>query len=206
MKLDRIILFILTATLLPLACTETDKRPPRQESSSYPDSRLVDAEIVFTQEGKQSVNIYAKHIDRWEKNDSTEADTVEVIFYDKEGNRSSDLKANRGIIREKTEKVSLFGDVVAVNNDSTVLKTQSLFWNPETQLITTEDYVEITRRDGDILTGYGMKADRNLEEIQILKDVSGKVIELPETPEPEKPKPVETGDSIKQDTTINDTL
>ena len=168
------------AVFFLLACTKTEPPPQKTGDNNYPDSRLDDATIVFSQDGKQSVNIIAKHIDRWEKIDSTEAEIVELIFYDKHGSRRSNLKANRGVIHEKSEKVSLFGDVVAVNKDSTVLKTQSLFWDPETELMTTDDYVEIERADGDILTGYGLKADRNLQEIEILRDVSGKVIEIPE--------------------------
>jgi len=160
-----------------LACSSTETPQPVEEGANLPDSRLDDATIVFTEDGRRSVVVEAVHIDRWEQQDSTEADTVTVLFYDTLGVQKSTLTGKRALIREKSEKVGMFGNVVAVNEDSTVLKTESLFWDPQTNLITTDDYVEITKKDGDIITGYGLKANRHLQEIEILSDVAGKVIE-----------------------------
>ena len=171
-------LLIIGAIALTLACSSTKTPEPSGESINYPDTQLDDATITFTEDGIPTVLVNAKHIDRWEKQDSTEADTVELYFYDKTGVLKSTLEADRGLIREKSEAVSLYGNVVAVNEDSTILKTQSLFWDPETNLITTDDFVEVERQDGDVVTGYGMKADRLLHEIEILRDVKGKVFDL----------------------------
>ncbi|MCP4581162.1 MAG: LPS export ABC transporter periplasmic protein LptC [candidate division Zixibacteria bacterium] len=174
------VIILLIATMAFLACTEPE--PPQQNvaDENYPDSRLDDATIVFTKDGKQNITIEAEHIDRWVREDSTEADTIKVLFFDDQGGQKSTLTANRGLIREKSEKVAMFGNVVAINEDSTVLKTESLFWDPETGLITTDDYVEIEKTDGDLLTGYGLKADRNLQELEILSDVAGKVTDVAE--------------------------
>ena len=174
--------WVILAFLLILVASCTKTESPQHvaaDSTDYPDSRLDDAVIVFTQDGVQSVVIDAAHIDRWEKKDSTVADTVKVKFYDKEGDVTSSLVADRGLIHEKSEQISVFGHVVAVNEDSTVLKTESLFWDPQTSLITTDDYVEVYRAGGDVLTGNGLKADRQLHEIEILHNVKGKVIQLP---------------------------
>ena len=173
------ILAFLLILIIACAKTESPQHVAAADSTDYPDTRLDDAVIVFTQDGVQSVVIDAAHIDRWEKKDSTVADTVKVKFYDKEGNVTSSLVADRGLIHEKSEKISVFGHVVAVNEDSTVLKTESLFWDPQTSLITTDDYVEVQRAGGDVLTGDGLKADRQLHEIEILNNVKGKVIQLP---------------------------
>lgn len=178
--------------LLVLACAKTENPPSKESPTDYPDTQLDDATIVLSQEGKESVRVVASHIDRWEKSDSTVARTVTVIFYDNEGIQRSTLKADRGLVREESEKIAIFGHVVATNDDSTVLKTESLFWDPKTDLITTDDYVEIERADGDIVKGYGLKADKHLKEIEILKDVSGKV---KNPPEPEIAPVSEPGDS-----------
>jgi LPS export ABC transporter protein LptC len=173
-------LAVLTIFGLILACAQTDT--PQQEPGvhHYPDTRLDDATIVFTEDGVQSVVLDARHIDRWERQDSTEADTVKIYFYDNEGSLRSSLTANRGLIRERSEKFSVFGNVIAINEDSTILRTESLFWDPETELITTDDYVEIERTTGDIVTGYGLRGDRHLQELEILSEVKGKVIDIPE--------------------------
>ena len=174
-------LLLLISLALALACAETDLPQHVETDESYPDTQLDDANIVFTEDGQVTVRLLAEHIDRWNKQDSTEADTVQLYFYDDNGNQSSSLTADRGLIREKTEKVSVFGNVVAVNEDSTILHTESLHWDPETQLITTEDFVEIERADGDVLTGYGLRGDRMLQQLEILRDVKGTVHKIPES-------------------------
>ena len=173
-----LVLAILAGLLL--TCAQTDTPQQQQEEYNYPDSQLDDATIVFTEDGVQSVVLDARHIDRWEKQDSTEADTVKIYFYDKDGVLRSSLTADRGLIHERSEKFSVFGSVVAINEDSTILRTESLFWDPVTELITTDDYVEIERTTGDIVTGYGLRGDRNLRELEILSDVRGTVIDIPE--------------------------
>lgn len=187
-------LWLVLPILLLAACAKTESpQHAADESANYPDTRLDDATIVFTQDGIRSVVIDAIHIDRWEKKDSTVADSVKVKFFSKEGAVTSSLIADRGLIHEKSEKLAVFGHVVAVNEDSTVLKTESLFWDPQTGLITTEDYVEVHRKGGDILTGYGLKADRNLHEIEILSNIKGKVSEIPEEQKEEPPQDDSTG-------------
>lgn len=162
-----------------LVCTQTDTPPKQGGDYNFPDTQLDDATIVFTEDGVQSVVLDAVHIDRWERQDSTEADTVQIYFYDKNGVQRSSLIADRGLIHEKSEKFSVFGNVVAINEDSTILRTESLFWDPESELITTDDYVEIERANGDVVTGYGLRGDRHLQELEILSDVKGKVIDIP---------------------------
>lgn len=186
-------LIALSASALFLACSETDSPDNEQIAANSPDTQLDGATIVFTKDGIRSVVVKAARIFRWEKEDSTEAISVTIDFYDDRGEKNSTLTADRGLIREKTQKFAVFGHVVAINSDSTVLKTESLFWDPQTELITTKDYVEITRADGDVLTGYGMKADRQLKEIEILSDVAGKVKDVIEEPPP--PHPGVVGDS-----------
>lgn len=176
--MNKLIITIILTSLFACASTETPQ--PVEDNTNYPDTQLDDATIIFTRDGMRSVVVEAAHIDRWQSLDSTEADKVNLHFYDDDGKESSSLVADRGLIREKTEKVSVFGNVVAINEDSTILRTESLVWDPETQLITTDDYVEIDRANGDKLSGYGLKGDRNLQELEILRDVKGKVLKIPE--------------------------
>jgi len=65
-----------------------------------------------------------------------------------------------------------------VENDTAKLETHSLRWDPNTRLITTEDFVKF-RRGKDVLTGYGMRADNRLENVKILRDVKGEFIDVP---------------------------
>jgi LPS export ABC transporter protein LptC len=188
MRLLKSIIFLsIAAVALTISCTETDTPVPKQTDNNFPDTKLDDATILLSQDGRQSVKVLAEHIDRWEKNDSTEAMIVRVIFYDTTGSIRSTLNADRGLIRENSDEIAMFGSVVGVGDDSTVLKTESLFWDAAKNQITTEDYVEITEADGSLLTGYGLRTDPGLKDFEILRDVSGKVKEVPGA-DKEKPK------------------
>jgi LPS export ABC transporter protein LptC len=182
MKSIRIAFLIISLPFfLIMACSKTEYPREKNASAALPDASLDDAIIILTQDGRQDAVVKARHIDRWDAQDSTEAQTVFVTLYDSLGVGHSTLSGKRGLLREQSAKFSIFGDVVGIAKDSTVLNTQSLFWDPRTELITTDDYVEIKRPDGDVLKGWGFRADRDLRNIEIAKNVSGKVKNVPES-------------------------
>jgi LPS export ABC transporter protein LptC len=193
----KIAVVVSLIALTIFGCSKTEYPREKEAPANIPDASLDDATIILTQDGKQEAVVDAKHIDRWETKDSTEATTVNIVLFDSIGVEHSTLTAKRGVLRENSAKFTLFGNVVGVSKDSTILKTQSLYWNPETNKITTEDYVEIHRKNGDLIHGYGMVADRDLQNIEITRDVSGKVKSIPES---EKQKFEKKEDSTSAET------
>lgn len=171
----------LFVILTIVSCSKTEYPRDKEAATNSVDASFDDATIILSRDGKQEAVVDAKHIDRWEMKDSTEASTVKIVLYDSLGIGRSTLTAKRGLLREKSAKFAMFGDVVGVSKDSTILNTQSLFWNPDSKKITTDDYVEIRRKNGDLIKGWGMIADRDLRNIEITRDVSGKVKSIPET-------------------------
>jgi LPS export ABC transporter protein LptC len=171
----------LMGGMLIFGCSKTEYPRAKDAPANLPDASLDDAKIILSQDGRQEAVVMAKHIDRWEAKDSTEATKVNIVLFDSAGVEHSRLISKRGLLREQSAKFALFGDVVGIGKDSTVLKTQSLFWDPKTEKITTDDYVEIQRKDGDLIKGWGLIADRDLENIEITRDVSGKVKKVPES-------------------------
>jgi LPS export ABC transporter protein LptC len=196
-KRNKILCLIILTGLLIFGCSKTEFPREKEAPANIPDASLDDATIILTQDGKQEAVVDAKHIDRWEAKDSTEATTVNIALFDSLGVEHSTLIAKRGLLREQSAKFALFGDVVGISKDSTILKTQSLFWDPKTEKITTEDYVEIHRPGGDLIKGWGLIADRDLENIEITRDVSGKVKSIPES---EKQKFEKKDDSTNAET------
>lgn len=189
------VIILLVAVIA--GCSKTEFPKEKVAPGDIPDASLDDATIILSQDGKQEAVVDAKHIDRWEAKDSTEATTVKIVLYDSLGVGHSTLTGKRGLLREKSAKFAIYGDVVAISKDSTTLQTQSLFWNPDTKKITTDDYVEIHRKNGDLIKGWGMIADRDLQNIEITRDVSGKVKSIPES---EKQKFEKKKDSTSAET------
>ncbi len=170
---------ILAIMLISAACSRTDKAPGTPSSARVPDSILEKAKIILTSAGKRQAVITADTLFVYDKEDSTIAKNVKVDFYNDNGEYQSTLTSKEGLVRQKKQAFSVWGDVV-VENDTARLDTQSLNWDPEKNLITTQDYVKLNR-NGDIITGYGMEADNRLSDVRILSNVSGKIKEVPQS-------------------------
>lgn len=131
----------------------------------------------MTSGGLRKALITADTLFIFEKEDSTAAAKIKVDFYNDLGIYQSTLTARRGLVRQKQESFSVWGDVV-VKNDSASIESQSLFWDSKRNLITTDDFVRFQKRS-DIVSGYGLEADSRLENVRILRDVKGRVSDVP---------------------------
>jgi LPS export ABC transporter protein LptC len=131
----------------------------------------------MTSGGLRQALINADTLYVFEHEDSTIAVYVKIDFFNDAGVYQSTLTAKRGLVRQKQESFSVWGDVV-VKNDTSRLETQSLRWDAKRSLITTDDFVRFERR-GDIITGYGLEADNRLDNVKILRDVKGKINDIP---------------------------
>jgi LPS export ABC transporter protein LptC len=174
-------LTIILAAVIGFSCSSQENRPESTTSEKIPSSILEDATIILTTEGKKEAVIYADTLFNFEEEDSTIAKVVKVDFYDEFGEYSSTLTSDEGLVRQKTNEFLVWGDVV-VENDTARLDTESLRWNPDSRLITTDDFVKL-RRGNDVITGYGMRADNRLENVQILRDVKGEFTDVPKSEE-----------------------
>ncbi len=161
------------------SCSESEKPATLPASSKIPDSVLEKATIVMTSSGKRQAVIYADTLNVFENEDSTTASNIKVDFFNDQGQYQSTLTAKSGLVRQRQQKFSVWGDVV-VQNDTSRLDTQSLNWDAKRNLITTDDFVRL-QRGKDVITGYGMEADSKLENVKILHDVKGRVHDLPRT-------------------------
>jgi LPS export ABC transporter protein LptC len=175
---------ILTAIALGIglvSCSESEKPSTLPASGRIPDSVLEKATIVMTSSGQRQAVIYADTLFVYEKEDSTAASNIKVDFFNEQGQYQSTLTARRGLVRQKLQKFSVWGDVV-VQNDTSRLDTQSLNWDARRNFITTDDFVRL-QRGKDVITGYGMEADSRLDNVKILRNVQGRVHDLPRSEE-----------------------
>jgi LPS export ABC transporter protein LptC len=176
--------YILSLVLLVslLACTrEPSQNHPQGELDSLnrPDSEVFGATIYLSSRGRQTSSIEAERLIKWEDKDSTVAFELDVDFFDSTGDVMSTLVADSGIIREKTGYMEVYGDVVVTTGDSLRLDTDFLVYDPVDDKVRTDAFVEIAR-PGDTLRGYGMVAPRDLSRIKILRQVTGRITNVPE--------------------------
>lgn len=175
------ILNILLALLVASACSKIDRQPEEQPDEKIPDSVIENATVALITEGMKEAVILAETLIVFDSEDSTVAKGVKVDFYDENGEYRSTLTSKEGLVRQTRRELSVWGDVV-VESDSSRLETESLNWDPDRRLITTDDFVKL-HRGSDIVTGYGMEADSKLEHVRVLRDVKGSITDIPQSEE-----------------------
>ena len=79
------------------------------------------------------------------------------------------MNSDRGIIGTEDQDISLFGNVVVKSRAGSILLTEELHWCNDIKKMFTDKYVHITKKNGDIITGYGMTADADLSRVTIKK-------------------------------------
>lgn len=145
------------------------------DSLSRPDSEVSGARIYLYNKGRITSEIYSEKIIKFEGKDSTAAYRLDIDILDSAGNVSTHVVGDSGFIRETKGFVNIFGNVVAVTDDSTVLETEYLWWDSNTDRIKTDAFVRITRRDEVDIAGWGLDADNRLKDFRILSQVSGEI-------------------------------
>jgi LPS export ABC transporter protein LptC len=137
-----------------------------------PEQRVEGGDILFTSGGRTTGLLEAEVIEEYGDVDSTAFVVVTADFYDDEGKHASVLSADYGYYRSTSEAIGLFGHVVVRSNEGGVLYTSSLFWDPATERIHTDDRVTLVR-GSDRLRGIGLTSDRDLTDVRIHAAVSG---------------------------------
>jgi LPS export ABC transporter protein LptC len=137
-----------------------------------PDQQLRNARIFLYNKAIRTTDIQADYIEKYDKFDSTLAWNLKVDFFDSAGAEISNLTADSGLVRERTNSMVANGHVIVVSADSSRLETEQLLWNARENKIETDKFVRIIQK-GDTTTGYGLEADQRLTRIKIKKQVSG---------------------------------
>ena len=146
------------------------------DSLSRPDSEVSGARIFLYKKGQVTSEIYSAKIIKFEEKDSTAAYKLDINIFDSTGSVSTHIVGDSGFIRENKGLMNIFGNVVVDTDDSTRLETEYLWWDSNTDRITTDAFVRITRGD-DVITGWGLDADNRLKDFKILSQVSGTIID-----------------------------
>jgi LPS export ABC transporter protein LptC len=141
-----------------------------------PDQQFRDAQIFLYDKDRVTTDIKAGYIEKYDKQDSTLAWKLEVIFFDSTGARKSRLVSDSGLIREEVNIMDVYGHVRIINNDSAKLFSTHLNYNSAYNLITTDSFVVIIPGVGDTVQGYGFEADPKLGNWSLKRQVSGSMI------------------------------
>jgi len=173
------------AVALGVAGCEREPATPNPESeSNFPSQLTTD---YVTRHSRDAVPVWELFGDVAQKFDGDEVmhlNGVRMVFY-RDGEEDAVLTSDTGQIHEETEATVARGNVVVVTEDGRRLESEELHWDPERELIHTEEFVRFTEGD-QVLTGYGLETDPDLTNVMILRDVQGATRDESATPGNEK--------------------
>lgn len=93
---------------------------------------------------------------------------LKAVFYDRNKQPESTLRANYGISYENTKMVQLKHKVSVVNRKGETLESEELFWDQNLQKIYTNKFVTI-KRQNEIIYGDGFESNETFTRYRILK-------------------------------------
>lgn len=170
--------FITLCLFLLIGCSHNDSgvsdKSTESDSIVLPDSEVRTAEIFVYEKGDVKAEIKADKILKFDKIDSTQAYVLDINILDTLGTVSTNIVGDSGVIREAEGILHIYSNVVVFTSDSTKLETEYLWWDSNTNRIKSDQFVRITKHN-DVITGYGLDADNELNSIKILNQVSGEV-------------------------------
>lgn len=135
----------------------------------------------YTDGGEKAWDVVGETADI--KTDKIDINNVDANRY---GEPNVNLKAKKGTINKASGNIHLERDVVITTESGEQLTTDTLDWQKDADLVTTEDFVTITGNDGMKTTGTGLEAHPGLRTAKLEKDVTVNVNTQPETqPGPE---------------------
>jgi len=177
-RIGLILTGLIIIAVLAAGCSgDTEIKAPSADSDSTltvqrPDTQIRDAHIFLYNGSVRTTDLKAAYIEKYEKQDSTLAWELDVRFFDSTGAEVSHLLADSGLVRERINFLEVYGHVLVTTRDSARLRTTSLAFDSDREMIRTDDFVRIVHSSGT-LQGYGLESDLELKKIKILKKTSG---------------------------------
>lgn len=142
------------------------------DSKTLPQQESWNSTVTISDSGRVKAVIEAGYIRVYDAPRQTLlSEGVVVHFFDDDGVETSVLRSREAKVDDRTNNLEAFGDVVVTSSDSTVLRTEHLFFDNAKQLIHTPNAVWITSPKESI-QGKGFEAQQNLKNYRIFQ-VSG---------------------------------
>ena len=161
---------LLLFIILIFSCRESE---PKSSSVNIPSQIVEGFKLTESVSGKKLYQLEAAKAYLYESLNKIEVAEPKIKFFDEDGKEFSHLVARAGSVNDKTSDLVARKEVVVQTEDSTYLYTDSLVWLNNQQLVTTDAWVKISSKQGNI-EGQGLISDAGLKKIEIKSTVKGK--------------------------------
>jgi LPS export ABC transporter protein LptC len=162
--------YSMSSFILLLSCRQPE---PKTTSETVPSQIVEGFKLTESVSGKKFYQLQADKAYCYETLNKIEVIEPKIIFFDETGKEFSTLNARFGSINNKTSDLIARSDVIVRTEDSTYLNTDSLVWLNNKQIVTTDAWVKIRSRQGNV-EGQGLISDAGLKKIEIKSAIKGK--------------------------------
>ena len=101
---------------------------------------------------------------------------IEIEFFDKDGNTTTTMRADRGYFDRNANLYRGEGDVRVENLEKDQsLASEEVFWDPNAKKIYTEKFVTVREKE-TVFNGTGMEADEGFNEYKMYKVTNSRTI------------------------------
>ena len=122
------------------------------------------------QNGQLTLKLIARESSYYFDENRSIAEDIELHYYDK-GKLAAVIKGDKAIINTTSRNIELIGNVDGISPSGNRLLTSRIIWNDQGRFLDTDEPVKIIKSNGDIIKGIGLRANYNLEDYEIKKNV-----------------------------------
>jgi LPS export ABC transporter protein LptC len=140
-------------------------QPMGKTPAGLPDEQSDSVRVVAMTGDKIDYILEADHTDRFYKEKMLYAMQVHIVSYSEKDSTHSTLTCDRAEMDETANTLTAIGDVVIIS-DNGKMRTEKLVWYRNTDSLYAEGKVMILR-DQDLLEGFMLRTDINLDRIQL---------------------------------------
>ena len=169
--MKRIVIF-LGILLLVYSCSDFSNSNQEINKIDIPEHESWNSTITLSKHGKNTAIIRSGHLSKYNDKKLTYlSDTVDVDFFDKEGNASSHLRSFQAEVDEVQNNLVAIKNVVVISDSGVTLYTEKLKWIQKIEKIISDTLVTIIT-EKDTIYGIGLESDASLINWKIFKPVA----------------------------------
>ena len=160
---------LMLAALFLIACSKSDE-PEMVMSESGLEREIQGFRLSETHDGRLMWELKAAKAWRIPNDHHDHLETVEVLFYDRNGQLDSRLTARNGVVDEATGLMTAKDDVKLISTRNDTLTTQELSYQKDDDIVRGPGFVRIAKPDR-VITGFEFEAKPDLSTYEIHRDV-----------------------------------
>ena len=169
---------VMVAAVALLAACTPDKGPPiaapTKTIADSADQVLFGQRMLITDRGLNRAEIHSDTAYFFDENTRTDMRVVNGVFCDSEGLRDAVLTSRTGLFNQRLNSLEARGNVVITTVDGRRLETPFVRYDQRANLISSDTVFTLTIPDGRVVHGIGFSSDPDLNNVVVVKQISGK--------------------------------